>query len=471
MHNILWTAEEAVLATGGYTTVTWQATGVAIDSRNVTNGDLFIALSGPHYDGHDFVASALENGATAAVVERLPARAKTSSRLLLVKNTRVALHALAYRALARSKATVLAVTGSVGKTSTKEMLKLALKQSGSVHANDGNLNNYLGVPLTLARMPTSTRFVILEMGMSQAGELALLSLFARPDVAIITTVEAVHLAFFGSTLAIADAKSEVFLGMSQKQGGVAILNRDNPHFGRLLQHATAAGVPYIYSFGSHQESTMRLLDYTIIEEGTVVKARILQRDITYLLGIHGHHAALNSLAVLATVKAVGARTQPAIDAMVNMRALAGHGAHQRLTLRRDGGNIVVIDESYNASPAAVIAALAVLGARQLGPGGRRIAVLGDMLELGVDGIVLHTMLVSTLYKSDVDLVFTTGPLMKHLYEALPLEKRGGHAATSTELAEQVVTAVRSGDIVLVKGSSNNKMNTIVTALQAISSRE
>lgn len=457
----LWTAMEAAWVTGGRVTADWQVTGVSIDSRTVVEGDLFIALCGPRHDGHDFVAAALARGAAAAMVARSPDGIE-SGQLLVVENTRAALEALARHARTRSLARVVAITGSVGKTGTKDMLKMALTGQGSVHAAEGNFNNHWGVPLTLARMPISSSFAILEMGMNHAGELAALSRLVQPDVAVITTVEATHLEFFSSVEAIVEAKAEIFTGMNRN--GIAVLNRDSPYFDRLARHALGAGLSRIYNFGRHSEAEFRLLDCTMIDNGIMVKGSVLDQPVVFMVGLHGCHWALNSLAVLATVGAMGGCIGPAADALALVRPSPGRGTRERLDLTH--GSIEIIDESYNASPVAVEAALAMLGAVQPpGPGGRRIAILGDMLELGTGAAALHAGLAVSVLAHRIDLVFMTGPLMFHLHEVLPPSRRGGYAGSAVTLTAQVIAAVRPGDVVLVKGSAGSQTGAIVMALR------
>ncbi|KAF0114933.1 MAG: UDP-N-acetylmuramoyl-tripeptide--D-alanyl-D-alanine ligase [Rhodospirillaceae bacterium] len=463
--SALWTAREAAEATGGRSGADWRATGVSIDSRTLAGGDLFIALPGPSHDGHDFVAVALARGAAAAVVARVP-EGVAPERLLVVEDTGAALQALARRARARSSpAQVVAVTGSVGKTGTKEMLKQALACQGPTHATDGNLNNHWGVPLTLARMPAASAFAVLEMGMNHGGELTALSRLARPDVAVITAIEPAHLEFFDSVEAIAEAKAEIFSGMDKN--GVAILNRDSPYFDRLARHALAAGMSHIDGFGQHIDAEFRLLECAIVDNGTVVEASVLEQPMAYMVGAWGRHWAMNSLAALAAVVAVGARLGPAVDALAAVSPAAGRGNRERLDGIRGGGSIEIIDESYNASPAALAAALTVLGAVRPGPGGRRIAVLGDMLELGEAAAALHAGLAGLVFDHKVDLVFTAGSLMAHLYDALPPQWRGGHATSAALLAAQVTATVRAGDVVLVKGSAGSRTGVVVKALRQI----
>ncbi|MEO5373252.1 MAG: UDP-N-acetylmuramoylalanyl-D-glutamyl-2,6-diaminopimelate--D-alanyl-D-alanine ligase [Alphaproteobacteria bacterium] len=455
----LWTAADAAAATGGRNASPWEAMGVSIDSRTVAAGDLFIALVGPSFDGHDFVAAALERGAAAAMVARVP-QGMDAARLLVVEDTFEGLRALARRARERSNARVIAVTGSVGKTGTKEMLKLCLGQQAATHASEGNLNNHWGLPLSLARMPADTVFAVLEMGMNHAGEIAPLSELARPHVAIITTVEAVHMEFFASTAAIADAKAEIFAGMDER--GVAVLNRDNPHFDRMARAALARGITNIMGFGAHPDSEIRLTDTAISDGGTDVQAWIDEQPVRYRVGVAGRPWAVNSLAVLAAVAAAGGKIRTAAEALVDMTAPKGRGARHLVPVA--GGSVEVIDESYNASPVSTAAALATLGATPTGPGGRRLAALGDMLELGERSGDLHADLAAPAQANGIDLVFTAGPQMRRLRDALPETHRGAHADDAGSLAPMVVAAVRPGDVVMVKGSAGSRTGVIVRAL-------
>ncbi|RAU22908.1 UDP-N-acetylmuramoylalanyl-D-glutamyl-2, 6-diaminopimelate--D-alanyl-D-alanine ligase [Paramagnetospirillum kuznetsovii] len=454
----LWTSTEAAAAVAGTPSGTmWEASGVSIDSRTVQPGDLFIALQGPNHDGHDHVAGALANGAACALVHRLPAGVPDDAPLLLVKDTTAALEDLAAAARARSTARIVAVTGSVGKTGTKEMLRLVLAEQGRTHASTGNLNNHLGAPLSLARMPRDARFGVFELGMNHAGELTPLSRLVRPHVATITTVEAVHMEFFGSTEAIADAKAEVFAGL--EPGGIAVLPRDNRHFHRL---AGAVKNSSIQSFGSHIEATARLMDAAVDPEATVVFALLGERALSYRIGIPGLHWAMNSLAVLLVAEALGADGDRAAKALAGMSAPKGRGERRRVAV--PGGNAELIDESYNASPVSMRAAIATLASAKPAKGARRIAVMGDMLELGETGPALHASLAETIENWGIDTVFTAGPLMRHLRDALPDHRRGGHAESSDALAPLVRQAVRNGDVVMVKGSAGSKMGRVVQAL-------
>jgi UDP-N-acetylmuramoyl-tripeptide--D-alanyl-D-alanine ligase len=464
---VLWTAAEAAAATGGRATGAWDAVGVSIDSRTARPNELFVALKGPNLDGHGFVAAALAAGAAAALVHRLPEGLAGDAPLLVVDDTMAALQALGRAARRRSGATFLAVTGSVGKTGTKEMLRLALGTRGATYASAGNLNNQWGVPLSLANMPRDGAFAVFELGMNHAGEIGPLSRQVRPRTAIVTTVEPAHLEFFASVEAIADAKAEIFEGMDAR--GLAILNRDNAHFARLARAAAAQGVGRVIGFGRHAEAAARLVDCTLGAAASEVDADILGERVAYRLHMPGAHWALNSVAVLAAAKSVGADLAAAASALAQLQPLKGRGQRLRIAVGR--GSIEVIDESYNASPAAMRAAFQVLAQTRPASGGRRVAVLGDMRELGETARLLHADLAPDLRAARVDLVFTCGPLMEWLHASLPEGLRAAHAANSEALIAAVLDSVRPGDVVLVKGSLGSRMAPIVEALRGLEGAE
>lgn len=460
--SALWTAAEARAATGGKSRRDWQAQGVSIDSRSVAPGDLFIALVGPKFDGHDFVAAALAQGAAAAVVSRIPPHLAEDAPLLAVGDTQQALEALGRAARARTAATILAVTGSVGKSGTKEALRRAFEPQARTHASAGSLNNQWGVPLSLARLPREAAYGIFELGMNHPGEIDGLSRLVRPDIGIITTVEATHLGFFPSVEAIADAKAELFNGMAPQ--GAAILNQDNPHFARLAAAARARGLHRIIGFGADAGAAARLLQCHLEATASAVTATILGEIVDYSVAIPGRHWVMNSLAVLAAVKLAGGDLAAAAKAMAGIEPMDGRGRRHRIARR--GGSITLIDESYNASPASMRAALAVLGASVPDEGGRRIAILGDMLELGEASAELHRALAEPLAAAKVDLVFTAGRDMRALHQALPPARRGAHRDSAAALAEIVSERLKPGDVVTVKGSNGSRMREVVTRLLA-----
>jgi UDP-N-acetylmuramoyl-tripeptide--D-alanyl-D-alanine ligase len=464
----LWTVAEMAAAMGAERqgVLPSAISGISIDSRTVAPGEAFFALA-DRRDGHDFVHAALAAKAGVAVVaaERR-GQFPHDAPLLLVPDVLPALRDLAAAARKRTNAKVIGVTGSVGKTSTKDALLLALQKEGEAHASVASYNNHWGVPLSLARCPASARYVILEMGMNHAGEIEPLSRLARPHVVLITAIAPVHLEFFGTLAKIADAKAEIFLGL--EKGGVAVLNRDNSQFAHLLRRAKEAEVARVVSFGQHPKADARLIKFALHPECSTVEADILGTQLTYKVGAPGHHLVVNSLAVLAAAELVGADLALAALALAQFKPPAGRGKLFELDL--PGGTALLIDESYNANPASVEAALALLGRAKIGPRGRRIAVLGDMLELGPRAKALHRGLIAPVNTNGIDLVFCCGPLMWSLWQALPAGRRGGYAEDSAALEAQVLSAVRAGDVVMVKGSLGSRMGPIVKALQRSSSR-
>ena len=439
------------------------ATGISIDTRTLEPGDLFFAITGDSSDGHDYVEKAFAAGAVACVVDetRVDALAGTGP-LLVVDDVLASMEHLGRAARARTQARVVAVTGSVGKTSTKEALRVALTPAGALHASAASYNNHWGVPLTLARMPRETRFCVAEIGMNHAGEITPLVAMVRPHVAIVTNVSPVHLEFFPSVEAIADAKAEIFSGL--EPGGVAIVNRDSPHFARLDAAARLSPAGLVATFGAHERADARLLEITPAPTHSIVRARIVGRVITFRLGAPGRHLAENALAVLLAAHAVGADLDVAATALAFFQA--GKGRGERATIATADGTFTLIDESYNANPASMGAALALAGTLPPGDGGRRVAILGDMLELGERSPELHAGLADDLVAARFDLVLAAGPMMRALADALasrglPCEWR----AAAADLEPIVLDCIRSGDVVVVKGSNGSRMGPIVGALK------
>ena len=461
--SALWTLDAIAEATGARLagTPAEEITGVSIDSRTLAPGEVFFAIKGDRVDGHDYVASALKRGAAAAVVaEGRVSAMPAGAPLAIVPDVLEALRALARAARARSNAKVIAVTGSAGKTGTKDALQLALSRDGATHASVASFNNHWGVPLSLARLPSNARFAVFELGMNHAGEIEPLVKLVRPHVAIITTIEPVHLEFFPNVEAIADAKAEIFLGL--EPGGAVVLPRDNPQFDRLAAAARAAKAERIVGFGEHTAADARLIDAALKADCSTARADILGDEITFKVGAPGRHLVQNCLAVLATVKLVGADLALAAVALAGLVPPSGRG--RRISLDLGSGKALLIDESYNANPASMRAALDVLGQAPIGKRGRRIAVLGDMLELGPDAEDLHRTLAESVVAAKVDLVFCAGPLMHGLWEALPPAMRGGYAEAADGIESEVVAAVRGGDAIMVKGSNGSRMAPIVKTL-------
>ncbi|WP_375274552.1 UDP-N-acetylmuramoylalanyl-D-glutamyl-2,6-diaminopimelate--D-alanyl-D-alanine ligase [Methylorubrum thiocyanatum] len=465
----LWTPAALESATGGRLIGAPRAvTGASIDTRSLEPGDLFFAIRGEARDGHDFVRAALEKGAGAAVVAAARANEfEGVGPVLAVPGededpVLEAMRRLGLAARARTGAAIVAVTGSVGKTGTKEALRHVLSAQGATHASVASYNNHWGVPLTLARMPEQTRFGVFEIGMNHGAEILPLTAMVRPDVALITTVEPVHIEHFRSLSAIADAKGEIFSGL--KPGGVAVINRDNPNYERLLAHAHASRAGRVITFGEHAAADVRANRILTRPDISVVDASVMGVPLTYQLGTPGRHVAMNSLGVLACIHALGADLARAALSLAALKPPVGRG--ERTALRVEDGEAFLIDESYNANPASIRAALTTLAGIETGAKGRRIAVLGDMKELGAAGETLHRELADAVAGNGIDLVFAVGPLMAHLFEALPMAVRGTAAPSAEGVTDAVLATLRPGDAVMVKGSNSMRMVRIVEAVKA-----
>lgn len=465
--NTIWTAADAAKATGGTAKGNWAATGLSIDTRTLKPGDLFVALRGDHLDGHAYVAQALAKGAAAVMVDHLPDDVPADAPVLLVNDTFTGIQTLGMAARARCGGHIIAVTGSVGKTGTKEMLAAAFAPLGQVHASKASFNNHWGVPFTLSSMHAGSDYGIFEIGMNHSGEIEPLSKMVRPHVAIITTVEPVHIENFKSVEEIADAKAEIFKGL--EPGGVAILNHDNPHYARLLAAAKTCGVKTL-SFGDSVDADANLLECLVASNGSRVRAKIGAEEIAFTLMIPGRHIAMNALSVLLAVKATGGSLEKAIEALEKIEPIAGRGKREMIDIGDKSNPVTLIDESYNASPVAMRAAFKVLAMIDPGRGGRRIAFLGDMLELGQNSGSLHADLALPLKAADVHLVYTCGTLMKNLHDSLPQELRGEHRDTSKDLAKIVPDVLVPGDVVMVKGSHGSHMDVVVEAMRQLPNR-
>jgi UDP-N-acetylmuramoyl-tripeptide--D-alanyl-D-alanine ligase len=459
----LWTQVELSALFGAAPSNPLNATvgGVSIDSRTLEAADLFFAIRGDAHDGHDHVARAFEAGAAAAVIsrERAPQLAALGPAFV-VEDTLKAMERLGVAARARSKAKTVAVTGSVGKTTAKEMLRAMLTACGVTHASAASYNNHWGVPLTLARMPANARFGVFEMGMNHAGEIAPLTRMARPHVALVTTIAPVHIEHLGSIEAIADAKAEIFLGLEPR--GTAVLNRDAPQFERLKAAAAARGAR-VWSFGRGADCDAQLLEVEAIDGGSRVRARVLAHELAFELGAPGLHMAQDALGALLTAEALGADLGACAAALRRFSPQKGRG--ERFSVPTPDGPATIIDESYNANPASMRAALALLSAAKPGPKGRRIAVIGDMLELGPKAAAMHAELAADLSANKVDLLFGAGPLTRALYEAAPASMRAAWTERSSELTDEVARTLRAGDVAMVKGSNGSRMGPLVSALR------
>jgi UDP-N-acetylmuramoyl-tripeptide--D-alanyl-D-alanine ligase len=435
--------------------------GISIDTRSLEHGDLFVALKDAR-DGHDFVADAFAKGAGVALISaERAAQLSGLGPVLPVADPLKALERLGMARRAQSKARIIAVSGSVGKTGTKEGLRVMLKAFGPTHASVASYNNHLGVPLTLARMPLDAVFGVYEIGTNHAGEIAPLTAQVRPDIALLTTVENVHIENFSSPEAIADEKAALYGGVVE--GGVVLLPRDNRHYARLRRHAEQTHAGHILTFGAEADADIRLLDARLFPDHTTVTASVCGQRIIYDFGAPGQHLVTNSLAMIACAHVLGLDLAQAGAALSQVRPPKGRG--ERLTLSGHGISFTLLDESYNANPASMRAALALLAQTPVGPKGRRIAVLGDMLELGAEAQALHQGLAGAIAEHGIDHVFAAGPLMRSLYEALPQSRQAGWQSGAEALFEPLFAALQTGDVVMVKGSFSSRMGEVIKALK------
>jgi UDP-N-acetylmuramoyl-tripeptide--D-alanyl-D-alanine ligase len=460
MTEPLWSWDALTAASGATAdgTPDRDITGFSIDSRSLSPGDVFVALKDVR-DGHDFVTAAFSAGASAAMVSHIYERRPGDGALLRVADPLAGLVATGKAARARAKARIVAVTGSVGKTGTKSALQSCLSRLGPTHAAEKSFNNHWGVPLTLARMPAAAAFGVFEIGMNHQGEIAPLARMVRPHVAVITTVEPVHIGHLGSLEAIAEEKSDIFLGL--EHGGTAVINRDNPLFPVMERRAEAAGAR-ILAFGAHPHAHVRLLSAASDEAGSEVTAVWDGGRVSYRLAAPGAHQVANSLAVVAALLALEADVDEAVKALGVLTPPPGRGARSRLSA--PGGEALLIDESYNANPASMRAALATLGMVPRDRYPRRIAVLGDMLELGEHARELHLGLEPAIDAAGVDLVFACGAHMAALYDSLPQRRRALWAESSGGLEQALLDTVRGGDAIMVKGSLGSRMSPLVRML-------
>ena len=464
----LWTAEQAVAATGGRAQGDWTVDGVSIDTRTLEKGDLFVALKDVR-DGHEFVAQALANGAGAALVSRIPEGVEADAPLLIVDDVLGGLEALGAAARARTKAKVIGITGSVGKTSTKEMLLAMLAPQGRTHASVASYNNHWGVPLTLARMPADTQYAIIEMGMNHPGEILPLTMLARPHAALITTVAAAHLEAFDDITGIALEKASIF--DSLPIGAPAVYNAD-VETSAILAAKTLDKRLHGIAFGVHGFD-WKLKDLSIQGDTTVVQAEHDDTPLLFKLATPGRHFAMNGLGALAIVQAIGADLAQAVAALGRWTPYKGRGVREVIHLDpidpREA--LSLIDDSYNANPTSMAASLEVLAGAQTTDGvgrkgkGRRIAFLGDMKELGPDGVALHAGLAHLEATRALDVIHCVGPLMRALYDLLPDHQRGDWYETSAEMCDGLRQKLDAGDVVLAKGSLSMKLGLIVDAIR------
>jgi UDP-N-acetylmuramoyl-tripeptide--D-alanyl-D-alanine ligase len=458
--NSLWTSDAAAKAVHGVAQGNWAVDGLDLDSRAVAKGDLFVALK-VERDGHAFVRNALAAGASAALVSD-PTCADPGAPLLIVPDTMVALENLGTAARRRNViATRVAITGSVGKTTVKEMTAAALSATAKTHRSVKSYNNHWGVPLTLARMPIDARFGVFEIGMNHGGEISRLSPQVRPHVAAITMVAPVHIEHFNDETGIADAKAEIFLGLDA--GGTALIPADNFHAPRLLARARDRDGVKIVTFGTKDDCDARILSVVEGSDGRIAMADILGTQVSWRIAEPGTHWVHNGLCALTLAALADGDLKAAAEALSNFGAIDGRGVTKAIRLP-SGGFFTLVDEAYNANPASMAEAIKTLSGRA---GLRRVAVLGDMLELGAGENAYHAAIANDLTAAGTDIVFCAGPRMRHLWDALPASQKGAYAPTAAELAPIVVEAMQANDVVMVKGSNGSKMAEVVRALNAL----
>jgi len=462
--SLLWTSEALVAAMDGRPlgTMPEGITGISIDTRSLQQGDAFFAIKGETMDGHDFATAAMKAGAGVLVVAegKLPALGRLVAPMIVVPDVLEALEKLGRAARARSSAKIIAITGSAGKTSTKEAMRQGLSAVGKVHASDKSFNNHWGVPLTLARMPADCDYAIFEIGMNHPGEIRPLVKMVRPHIAVVTLIAAAHLGFFRNLDEIAKAKAEIFEGL--EPGGTALLNRDDPRSKLLARIAAELGVGNIVGFGENARSTYRLIDCTLHADHSMLTARIAGKDVVARVGAPGRHMVQNALAVLGAAHLAGADVTEVAHALGTLAAEPGRG--QRHVLQHPDGPFTLIDESYNANPASMKAALALLDATPVSGHGRRIAVLGDMLELGTHSAKLHAGLAELIVGSDTKTVLLGGAEMKALADVLPGDIATAYRAGAEELKPVLLSSVGPGDVVMVKSSKGIGFSKLVEAL-------
>ncbi len=451
----LWTSSAIADATGGKAMGPFNVNGVAFDSREVEPGDLFVALKGEHSDGHDYIGKALAAGANGILVDR-----DVYGPTIRVADTTIALNDLGIAARARTDAKIIGVTGSAGKTGTKEALYRAFDRMsfGGAHRSLKSYNNHVGVPLSLARMPAQTRYGIFEMGMNHAGELRALTRMMRPHVAIVTTIAPAHIEYFGTEAKIAEAKAEIFEGLTPD--GVAIIPYDSPH-AKLLYNVAIRYARQVITFGLGEGADIRVIEETpSMRGGTLVTAQLLNARLSFTIAMPGRHWVSNALAVLAAVEAVGGDLAQAGLTLAQMTGLPGRGARRRIQTS-DGGQALLIDEAYNANPASMAATLAQLGEE---PGARRIAILGAMKELGALSDSLHGGLAAAVKGASVDLAILIGDEMAPLAYALAGDVPVERAKDVNEVLEYMPDRLTDGDVVLVKGSNSIGLSRLVDKL-------
>jgi len=454
----LWNSQDASLATGGINTLSWAATGVSIDTRTIQPGDLFVALKADR-DGHDFLNNAFKNGAVAALVDHIPQNFDASFPLLVVPDVMEAFRSMARFSRDRFRGKVIAVTGSVGKTSTKEMLKTILTEQGKTHASFASYNNHWGVPLTLTRMRKDSDFSVIEIGMNHPGEIAPLSVLANPDIALITSVAPAHLAAFESIEGIAREKASIAKGL--KNDGVVIINGDNSTVEILKFQIVSNGFDPI-CYGSKDKRNI-ILNIDEVNYGIEVLSLIEGEEQRFKLNTTAIHFAINALGALIVAKTLDCDILKACESLEEWLPSVGRGSVKKINLSQIGF-IELIDDGYNANPVSMSAALDTLSKNKAK---RKIAILGDMKELGSSEIDYHQKIASLAVISKLDCIHTVGPLMGYLHNILPEKKRGFHFSKSRDILPLLDRILEGGDCLLIKASLSVGMQEVSNAISSL----
>jgi UDP-N-acetylmuramoyl-tripeptide--D-alanyl-D-alanine ligase len=462
--SALWAADAMVEAMGGRPlgSLPQNISGISIDSRTLKPGEAFFAIKGENFDGHDFATAAVKAGAALLVISeaKLPALGRLTVPMIVVEDVLKALERLGAAARARSNAKIIAVTGSAGKTTTKEALRHVLGRAGKVHASDKSFNNHWGVPLTLARMPADCNFAVFEIGMNHAGEIRPLVKLVQPHIALVTLIAPAHLGHFKNLDEIAEAKAEIFEGVVP--GGHALINRDDQRWKLLEKLARKAGVQKVLGFGGHAKATYRLAGCELHAEGSIATIAVGGKEMIVRIGAPGRHIVQNVLAVIGAAHLAGADLAKVAPALGDLSAERGRG--KRYVLSHPQGPVTRIDESYNANPASMRAAIELLDTAPVSGEGRRIAVLGDMLELGEHSAELHAKLADIIAQARIDMVFLAGREMKALADKLPVDFRAEYRQGVEELTPVLLQSVQAGDAVMIKSSNGIGFSKLVDAL-------
>lgn len=476
---MIWSATNIIAAVNGRAAggANWSVNGISIDSRNTNAGDLFIAIKGERQDGHDHIGQAIDNGAVAVLVSR---SIEADIPSIMVDDTFAALNQLALASRQRHQGKRIAITGSVGKTGTRMLVAKALAAYGKTHFSEGNLNNHIGAPLSLARMPQDAAFAVFECGMNHAGELSPLSQYIAPDIAVITTISDSHIAHFSSLNDIAMAKAEIFDGLTAgTSAGIALINSSDHFTPSLADKAYQAGAKQVLSFGLSDLAEFQIISVQRHAEGLNITADIRGQMITFSLGMMASHWAQAGVIALGIVDALGLPLEPAITALASTRDLPGRGERSNLIWRQHDNSIglTLIDDSYNASPLSMISALESLaeyGDENATPDasldankGRRVAILGDMLELGDSAVERHQALAPLIEASGISILITVGALMEHLNAAIASTNITAiHVHDADAAIALLPSLLEHNDVILVKGSNGIRLSKLIHALKS-----